>query len=226
MADDSIDVVLTDPDYGVGINYEKSFENWSVSVKRKTIDELRDELIPFIEEAKRVAKRDIVVFWSGSVERIHDFLNIAEEGGFNVKYMGIWYKPNGAGPSGNGLSRRFEVWFWIEGKNKKEGEWRFLPDVLPHNRITLKSKEGIKHPTQKPVDLMKRLIHFFSKRGDVILDPFLGSGTTMYAAQDLGRSCIGIEINPEFCEMAKTRCFSRRFLDREVNYEFVLPPKP
>lgn len=82
------------------------------------------------------------------------------------------------------------------------------------------SKEYLKHPWQKPEKLINIFIKASSGRGDVILDPFCGSGTTMKVAQDLGRSCIGVEINPRYCEMIKKRCFGKRYLDREVEYKF------
>lgn len=78
------------------------------------------------------------------------------------------------------------------------------------------------HPAEKPEKLIKKLIMKSSKWGDVILDPFLGSGTTMKVCQDLGRSCIGIEINPEYCEVIKKRCFGKEFSDREVEYKFEI----
>jgi site-specific DNA-methyltransferase (adenine-specific) len=64
--------------------------------------------------------------------------------------------------------------------------------------------EATGHPTQKPVKLMKRLIEL---RGDIsmILDPFMGSGTTLRAAKDLGRKAIGIEIEERYCEIAANR---------------------
>ena len=68
---------------------------------------------------------------------------------------------------------------------------------------------------------VKKIIELLTKEGDVILDPFLGGGTTMKACQDLGRSCIGAEINSEHCEIVKKRCFGRKFLDREVEYHFT-----
>lgn len=205
MPDNSVDVVITDPDYGVGINYDVEFADHSVGVARKTTNELEKELVPILKECYRVSRRDIVFFWSGSIERIHDFLHIVELAGLNTTYMGIWYKPNGAGPSGNGLGRRFEVWFWIKGKNPRSSEWEFLPDVLVHNRITPKDKEGVKHPTQKPLDLMIRLVRFFSNEGDTVLDPFMGSGTTAIACKLTGRNYVGFEINPDYIEIANKR---------------------
>jgi len=63
------------------------------------------------------------------------------------------------------------------------------------------------HPTVKPVKLMAYLIELGCPPNGVVLDPFLGSGTTMIASQRLGRSCIGIELNPEYCLISKARCF-------------------
>jgi len=61
------------------------------------------------------------------------------------------------------------------------------------------------HPTEKPLNLTGRFINIFTNKGDVVLDPFLGSGTTAAAAQTLHRNFIGIEIDPKFCEMARQR---------------------
>lgn len=61
------------------------------------------------------------------------------------------------------------------------------------------------HPTQKPVTLMRAIIQDFSKETDIILDPFMGSGTTLRAAKDLGRKAIGIEISEAYCEIAAKR---------------------
>jgi DNA modification methylase len=61
------------------------------------------------------------------------------------------------------------------------------------------------HPTVKPTNLMEWLIKHYSEEGHIILDPFMGSGTTGVACKNLNRNFIGIELNPEYCEMAKQR---------------------
>jgi len=61
------------------------------------------------------------------------------------------------------------------------------------------------HPTQKPIDLMAYLINKYSQESDIILDPFLGSGTTAVACKQLGRNFIGIEIDSEYCKIAEDR---------------------
>lgn len=61
------------------------------------------------------------------------------------------------------------------------------------------------HPTQKPGPLIRELVSLFSSTGDLVLDPFAGSGTTLRAAKDLSRRAIGIEIEPKYCEIAVKR---------------------
>ena len=61
------------------------------------------------------------------------------------------------------------------------------------------------HPNEKPLSLMSRLVDLCTNRGDVVLDPFAGSGTTLMAAKNLGRRAIGIEIEPRYCEIAVKR---------------------
>ena len=65
--------------------------------------------------------------------------------------------------------------------------------------------DGGLHPTQKPIKLLEYLVRNFSKENDIILDPFLGSGTTAVAAKQLGRNYIGIEISEKYCEIARQR---------------------
>lgn len=61
------------------------------------------------------------------------------------------------------------------------------------------------HKSQKPIKLLRHLIECYSKPNDLIFDPFMGSGTTLRAAKDLGRRAIGIEISEEYCEIAARR---------------------
>jgi site-specific DNA-methyltransferase (adenine-specific) len=77
-----------------------------------------------------------------------------------------------------------------------------------NNPITARFQHDIftGHPSQKSQKLISKLIADFSKQGNLILDPFLGSGTTAYCAKKLGRKCIGIEIEEKYCEIAAKRC--------------------
>lgn len=70
----------------------------------------------------------------------------------------------------------------------------------------VRAKQGeVKHPTQKPLDLMEYLIKLYTLKGEVVLDPFMGSGTTGVAAQNLRRGFIGVESDKGYYEMAKSR---------------------
>ncbi|MEM4972855.1 MAG: site-specific DNA-methyltransferase [Candidatus Hadarchaeales archaeon] len=71
--------------------------------------------------------------------------------------------------------------------------------------IKTPEEAAIGHPAMFPTELCRRLIEIFTKFGDVVLDPFMGSGSTLVAAKELGRKGIGIEINPAYCEIAKKR---------------------
>ena len=83
--------------------------------------------------------------------------------------------------------------------------------------IKVGSEHNPPHPTQKPVELIKYLLGVYTNNGDLILDPFLGSGTTTYCAKKLNRHCIGIEIEEKYCEIAAKRCSQGVFNLGEIN---------
>jgi len=66
------------------------------------------------------------------------------------------------------------------------------------------------HPNEKPLALMERLIRIYTNPGDIVLDPFCGSGTTLVAAKELGRHWIGIDISPAYCELSRKRIAAAR----------------
>jgi DNA modification methylase len=64
---------------------------------------------------------------------------------------------------------------------------------------------SVEHPTMKPVELVRRSLSCSSRRGDTVLDPFLGSGSTLIAAETLGRRCLGLELDPRYAQAAIER---------------------
>lgn len=100
-----------------------------------------------------------------------------------------------------------------KGKRKCKSCKQDLLELQERKRISeiedwefsLPGSEKIKHPTQKPVALEEQFIQWMSKPGDTVLDPFMGSGTTLVASKLQGRSSIGFELKKDFCEKAKKR---------------------
>jgi DNA modification methylase len=87
----------------------------------------------------------------------------------------------------------------VYGKPKIWNDFKYLPDCVNH------SDESGDHPCPKPLELFKWLVKCASEEGETVLDPFMGSGTTLRAAKDLGRRAIGIEIEEKYCEIAAKR---------------------
>lgn len=81
-----------------------------------------------------------------------------------------------------------------------------------------KSPEEVKlrHPAMFPVELCKRLIEIYTKRGETVLDPFMGSGSTVVAARDLGRKGIGVDINPDYFKLAKERLSQQKLFKEDI----------
>ncbi len=82
---------------------------------------------------------------------------------------------------------------------------KYATNILRVPSLKGSSREKVGHPAQKPITLIKQLISASTRKSDYVLDPFLGSGTTAAAAQELGRRWVGIECNPEYAKIAQKR---------------------
>lgn len=91
---------------------------------------------------------------------------------------------------------------------------RYATNILSIPSLKGASKEKSGHPSQKPIELISKLIIISSDPGDLVLDPFLGSGTTAVAAETLSRKWIGIEINESYCAISRQRIDEVRVKDR------------
>ena len=99
---------------------------------------------------------------------------------------------------GGGKEGRIKI-----SKDKREHETRYEPP-LPNSILEIKSEKG-KHATQKPIDLIKWCLKYYSKEGDTILDPTMGSGSTGVACKEMNRNFIGIELDNDIYDMACER---------------------
>ena len=123
-----------------------------------------------------------------------------EAAGWQVKDTLAWVKPAFA-PGRNDYQNQWESLLYLRkgvghfwcGRRDLSNVWEFGRDA------------GIEHPTNKPVELVAHGIANSSKPGDIVADPFIGSGTTLIAAEQLGRVCYGIEIEPRYVDVAVKR---------------------
>jgi len=198
IPDQSIDLVLTDPPYG--IDYQSNGRTVSKKFDKLQNDanDFRFEIYP---EIKRVLKNDCVagIFCS--------FKNYAKDYAFLCKHFDIkncivWDKGGGGiGDLFHSLSTDYEFLLVCHKGNckirgKREGSVWSIGKVNPNI---------MRHPTEKPTSLCFKFIEKFSDSDTIILDPFMGSGTTGEAAKRLGRNFIGIEIEPKYFNIAKRR---------------------
>lgn len=185
MPDKCVDLVLTDPPYGIGESNEKNATRGHLAYPRdyghyewnKSILS-----IEYLDEIRRVSKNQIV--FGGNYYPLPP-----------SSCWIVWDKDNSGDFADCELA-------WTSFKTAvRKFKWRWN-GMLQQN---MRDKEIRIHPTQKPVPLFRWILSKYSKDGQIILDPFLGSGTTAVAAVQLNRQYIGIEINPEYCEMARAR---------------------
>lgn len=207
IPDDSIDLVYIDIPY----EFTKGGGCGSFGIKnRKYQQELADNgLIKGIDysiydELVRVSKDNYFFIWLSKAQ-IPYTLNYFLDKGCNFDIL-TWCKTNPVPKGNNNWLPDIEYCLFFRNKNAhrlNDGydiKHKFY--VSPSNQ---KDKRIYNHPTIKPLDLVKKHILHATQPGDIVLDCFAGSGTTCVAAKELGRQYIGIEINPDYYEIAKRR---------------------
>ena len=188
--------VVTDPPYGLGLGYMRRDGCGTRGGITETIQGDSDvSLSAWVWSVVRHSAA--VVFCDERTWRPN--LDVAEAFGWSVRTV-VWDKVK---PSMQvSLRRQYELVLVATRHGHAFAEDRSFTDV----RRVLR-EEGNGHPTAKPVDLVQDLIAFVEPHADhTILDPFVGSGTTLVAAKNLGRKAIGIEIEERYCEIAAKRC--------------------
>lgn len=204
-----VDAVVTDPPYN--ISKENNFS--TMNKPRKGVDfgkwDKNFNVCEWIDSYSKLVRKDgcMVIFCS------YLFLSYVcdrlAENGFVVKDILIWKKSN---PMPRNIERRYvqDMEFAVWAVNKK-AKWTFnKPKNAPYLRSVFETPvvsgaERTVHPTQKSLRLMMDIIKIHTNPGDLIIDPFMGSGTTGVACKKLKRRFIGIELNKDFFEIAKNR---------------------
>ena len=197
LADKSVDHVITDPPYSDVTHNGARTGDVTQSLLRGAFDCITaDELRAIFAAA--APKRWTVAFadWRHVAQ-----LETAPPAGLDFIRFGVWIKPNGAPQfTGDRPATGWEaVGIWHRSGEKKRWNRGGHPAVWTRN------KENGPHPTTKPLGLVTDIVASFTDPGDLILDPFGGSGTTARACKDLGRRCIVIERERKYCEVIVRR---------------------
>ncbi len=228
LPDESIDVVFADPPYNLRLEQELWRPNQTlVDAVTEAWDQFDDDkaytafTTAWLKDCKRVLKKNGTLWVIGSYHNIYRVGAIMQDLGFWFLNDIVWVKTN---PMPNFRGVRFtnahETLLWatrtknahytfnhhamksLNDDMQMRSDW-LLPVCKGPERIKIDGKRA--HPTQKPEALLYRVILSSSKAGDVILDPFFGTGTTGVVAKKLGRNWIGIEKDPRYAYIAEQR---------------------
>jgi site-specific DNA-methyltransferase (adenine-specific) len=195
MNGEKADMAHTDPPYN--INYEGG------SKKRdKIANDKLDDFPQFLYDAyitlsTALKKGGAIYVWHASTET-HNFIQQFLNAGFLFKSYIVWNKNNSTfGRSDYHWKHEPCIYGWLDGGSHNWYGNRKQTTVWDMDRPS-RSDE---HPTMKPIHLCTKPIENSSKVGDVIIDTFLGSGSTMVAAHQLKRKCYGMELDPKYCQV-------------------------
>jgi DNA modification methylase len=190
LPDQCVDLLLTDPDYNaknIGKDRKKYDVHHMQIPKKSYVSFCRR----WFKEAKRIAR--VMVFTPGIANQ-HYYPQ--------PDWTMCWYKA--CSVSFNRMGG-FNAWEPILIYGKPPKGQRLNVDVIKQQTFNRKRGPETGHPCPKPAPLISRLMQVFSKPGELVLDPFMGSWTTAVVAQELGRHFIGSEVSPDYCEIGKQR---------------------
>jgi site-specific DNA-methyltransferase (adenine-specific) len=202
-----VDAVVTDPPYEAVMQ-----DKWGVLSAQSPSSHVRHETLGFgaidaVRDDVAAAMCAVCDGWLVAfcmAEGVRAWRDAIEATGVRYKRAMVWVKPdampqfNGQGPS---VGHEMMVSAWC-GKGHSKWNGGGKPGTFIFNKNT---PGGGSHPTQKPLPLISDLVGLFSNPGETILDPFMGSGTTLVACQKMGRAGIGIEIDPDYFQIACRR---------------------
>jgi site-specific DNA-methyltransferase (adenine-specific) len=192
LPDKCVELVLTDPPYGMNY-YSNRRKDGNPFGEIKGDDKYPAHLIP---EFKRISRKAVLSFcrWDNlhEVDKPKSFI--------------VWAKNNhSSGDLYHEYGRAWEgcLFYPLENHSFKTRQ----ADIINLSRIV---STDMVHPTQKPVPLCEMLIDNNTIGGDIVFDPFMGSGTTAVACERLGRKWFGCELEPKYCEIANKRIEAER----------------
>lgn len=211
MKENSVDLIVADPPYNVGKDYGNNSDKQG-----------KDEYLKFsknwMTEATRILKSTGTLYVFGGQKYIAYLYMILEKMGLENNGWVVWHYTQGAGRTKGYSSRHDDILIFTKSKNytfnldniripqkyyRKANNMRGANPgnvwSLPH--VHYSEKDRTIHPTQKPHALYERMILASSNKGDLVLDPFAGSGSALVVSKMTGRNFIGIEIEPKYVDL-------------------------
>lgn len=222
IPDKSIKLVVTSPPYNIAKNYGMYKDSGSLQEWEELIYDVTKEVYRVLTDDGSFFLNLSPIPYGPNKEIIplpYIGYNIAKQNGFYLRNMITWHFNNMQNCT-NRLSGRYENIMWavkdlknyvfnlddiripyISQNDKRiTGKGRNPTDVWYFDRVNNMSKKklGLTHPTVYPLPMVERILKMSSNPGDTVLDPFLGSGTTLVAAKKLGRNGIGFELDSKY----------------------------
>lgn len=226
---ESFDMVFADPPYLLSNGGITCHAGRMVSVNKGEWDKSRgvetdhEFVLEWLAACRRVMKPDATIWVSGTLHIIYSVGFAMQKLGFKILNDIVWYKVN---PPPNLSCRYFthasETVLWAAKSDRSrhtfnyeemketanepfDGAGKQMKSIWAIRAPSNPEKSFGKHPTQKPLRLLNRIIRASTNRGDLVLDPFVGSGTTALAASINGRGCIGIDASEDYLRTAVLR---------------------
>ncbi len=229
-----VDMIFADPPYRLSNDGLTCQSGRWVSVNKGEWDRSEGLVadhefhLAWLGECKRLLKDDGTLWVSGTYHAIFSIGYALQLLGFRILNDICWFKPN-ASPN---LSRRYftashETLIWAAKSSssrhyfdydamRAENAGKQMRSMWSIPSTPAREKTFGKHPTQKPLTLLRRIVSASSRPGDIVLDPFCGSGTTGLAAVEQNRRFIGIDTSHEYLQLAKKRIESVRLQSDRV----------
>ena len=194
-------LMVTDPPYGV--EYDPSWRNKAGATATKRTGKILNDDRSDWREAWALFPGDVAYVWHGALHAatVAESLEIA---GFNVRSQIIWAKDRLVLSRGDYHWQHEPCWYAVKKTGK--GHWAGDRKQTTLWQIANRDQDAKTiHGTQKPVECMRRPILNNSSPGQAVYEPFMGSGTTLIAAESTGRVCYGVELNPAYVDVAIAR---------------------
>ena len=194
-------LMVTDPPYGV--EYDHSWRNQAGAAKTKRTGKVLNDDRADWREAWALFPGDVVYVWHGALHAATVAGSLIAAG-FAIRSQIIWAKDRLVLSRGDYHWQHEPCWYAVRAKGK--GHWAGDRKQTTLWQIANRDQDAdTMHGTQKPVEYMRRPILNNSSPGQAVYEPFMGSGTTLIAAETTSRVCLGVELNPTYVDVAIER---------------------